>query len=105
MAVGDKNVGVTVAVQVFQRCAPFDRANARGGDAACVTYVLKQIASQVQVKRVVLEKEVRDEEVRQAISVDVGGIDAHAGLFLSLSVVGGARGQRAVLETAAARID
>ena len=66
---------------------------------------MNDAVAEVQVERVVLVGEVGDEQLGQAVAVDVLGVDAHARLRLALVVEGGARGLGGVLERAVALVE
>ena len=53
--------------------------------------VLEHAVPVVHVERVQLLGEVRDEEIREAVAVDVGAIDAHARLRLAVLIESDAR--------------
>ena len=49
-------------------------------------HVLERPVAVIHVERVQLFREVRDEDIGKAVAVDVGAVDAHAGLRLAVAV-------------------
>ncbi len=99
MAVGDVDVEVAVVVDVVHLRAEPEREEART-ESDLLRDVLEQASPAVLVQRVQLFREVRDEELRPAVSGHVSAVHAHPGLRLSVRVEPDAGGVRHILEGA-----
>ncbi len=66
--------------------------------------VLEEALAEIAVERVQLLREIRDEDVREAVAVDVAAVHAHAGLRLAVAVEADAGGIGDVDERAVALV-
>ena len=80
VAVGDEDVEAAVVVDVDEPDAPPEVRPGSGGDARCVAAIGEDPGRTVLVQRVVVVREVRDDEVGKTVAVVVAGVDTHAGL-------------------------
>ena len=103
--VHDVEVEHAVAVDVEAGGAEAGHRPARVDQAGLAAAVVEQPVAVVQVERVVLADEVREEDVGRAVAVEVADRDAHAGLRASIAVEGGAREHRVLDEGAVALVE
>ena len=104
VAVRDEQVFPAVVVEVNEHDAPAQREVGRRTDAGNVRDVREHPVTIVAVQRVVIVGEVADREVDQTVAVEVADADAHAGLLVSLLVVGHAGQDRRIDEAAVALV-
>ena len=103
--VGHEAVGPAVVVEVGQRAAPADPRHGVGRQAEERRDVEEDPLAQVLVERVVLVGEIGDEQLGQAVAIDVLGVHPHPRLRLAVDVVGGARELGDVVERAVAPVE
>ena len=87
MAVGDKTIRPAIVVEIRQGAAPADPGRTISRHAARGRSVLEQPDAQVSIERVRLVQEIRDQQVGQAVAVDVFGIDSHPSVGQAMPVV------------------
>jgi hypothetical protein len=105
-AVRDVEVGAAVVVEVGEPAAEARERTARRAEAELYDAVVEPTAFAVEdVERVGLVAQVGDEDIPEAVLVDVGREDAHARLRDALRSEGAAHGERFVLEDETALVD
>ena len=76
-----------------------------GADSGAIRGIGEGAVSVVVVEAVELEVEMGDVDIEQAVAVDVGGVDAHAGLVAAVLACGQPGDQRHILEGAVAIVE
>ena len=75
-------------VRVEKGGAEAGELQARGAQATTVGDVLEETARLAPVKRIGLGVEVVDEDIEEAVAVDVFGLHPHAGLDVAMRIEG-----------------
>ncbi len=99
MSLCDEDVFPAIVVVIDEFSTPAGIGKRRVADTGVVGRILEVAIAEVPIESVHFLREVRDEDVRQAVVVVVREVHAHSGEGLAILVVSGARLQRDLLES------
>ncbi len=89
---------VEPAIEVIVHEARAESGETKLEQTALSGAVLVEALAEIEIERVALVVEVRDEQILVAVAIDVGEVDAHAALRLTVAVHRHARQQGLVFE-------
>ena len=91
VAVGNEQVVVAVVVVIEKTRPPPQGADARAAKGRTEARVGEKSPAIIVVERVVVVREIGDEEIEIAVAIVVTGRDAHAGLLAAILAEGSRR--------------